>query len=189
MSLSINIKRPCMPFTADGSEALEQQIALHMETVRQAVKSTIGEDGLCALILGGGYGRGEGGVYVVDGEERVYNDYDFFVVVPYTSRRRRKELADALAQVKAAVEPGCGIHVDFSPAMPLATLGGLPYELMFMELKAGHHVVIGPPDILDALPDYDSAHPPMEEGARLTGYARAIKVRWHSNCVPSTKSP
>ena len=37
----------------------------------------------------------------VDGEERVYNDYDFFVIVPFTSRKRRKQVSERLATVKA----------------------------------------------------------------------------------------
>jgi len=155
-----------MRFTVDGSDALESRIAQDMDVVRQAVVDAVGDE-LCGLALGGGYGRGEGGVYVVDGEERVYNDYDFFVVVPYRSRPRRRALAEKLLQVKAAVEPGCGIHVDFSPPMPLDDLPRQAYELMFMELKAGHHVIIGPENLLSGLPDYDSRRPPLEEGARL----------------------
>lgn len=156
-----------MGFTVDESAALEDRIGEDMARIKTAVLDTVGEDSLSALILGGGYGRGEGGIYVVDGEERVYNDYDFFVVVPYTSRSRRKNLSRQLLQIKEQFEPECGIHVDFGPPMPVSELPQQPYELMFMELKAGHHVVHGPADVLDALPDYDTARPPLEEGARL----------------------
>lgn len=138
-----------------------------METVRTRVNDAVRAEDLTALVLGGGYGRGEGGVFEVDGEERVYNDYDFFVVVPYASRSRRRALSEALEGVKESVEPGCGIHVDFSPPMPQSSLGRLPYELMFMEAKYGHHVVLGPPDVFSALPAYDPEHPPLEECARL----------------------
>jgi hypothetical protein len=155
-----------MRFTVDGSEILEAQIARDMDVVRGAVVEAVGDD-ISGLVLGGGYGRGEGGVHVVAGEERVYNDYDFFVVVPYSSRPRRKAVSAKLAAVKAAVEPGCGIHVDFSPPMPEASLPNTPEELMFMELRAGHHVVIGRPDILSTMSAYDISRPPLEEGARL----------------------
>jgi hypothetical protein len=156
-----------MRFTVDGSDELEAQIALDLATVRGRVSELVRAEDLTALVLGGGYGRGEGGVFEVDGEERVYNDYDFFVVVPYRSRSRRRELTAALQRVKESVEPGCGIHVDFSPPMPQSSLGRLPYELMFMEAKYGHHVVIGPPDVFSALPAYDAERPPLEECARL----------------------
>jgi hypothetical protein len=74
---------------------------------------------------------------------------------------------NVLAEVKIAMEPRCGVHVDFSPAMPQASLADLPYEVMFMELKEGYHVVIGPDDILATMPAYDTAHPPLEECTRL----------------------
>jgi hypothetical protein len=160
-------RRITMRFTVDGSEALERRIASDMATVRARVIEAVHPEDLTALVLGGGYGRGEGGVLEVEGGERVYNDYDFFVVVPYTSRGRRKTLTEKLNGVKAVVEPACGIHVDFSPPMPASGLGKLPYELMFMEAKMGHHVVIGPADIFSALPAYDTECPPLEECARL----------------------
>ncbi len=156
-----------MRFTVDGSEALEDRISQHMAQIRAGVEEVVAAGDLCGLILGGGYGRGEGGVYVVHGTEQVYNDYDFFVVVPYTSRSRRKALSAKLNQVKARFEPTCGIHVDFGPPMPESELPKQPYELMFMELKAGHHVLIGDEAILDGLPDYDESRPPLEECARL----------------------
>lgn len=156
-----------MRFTVDGSEALEGRIHADMVRIREAALVAVGAENMTALVLGGGYGRGEGGVYVVDGEERVYNDYDFFVVVPFTSRRRRKWVAARLEEVKMQVEPDCGIHVDFSPPMPLSSLPHQPYELMYMEAKAGYHVIYGPEDVFDALPDYDVSNPPLEECARL----------------------
>lgn len=156
-----------MRFTVDGSPALEERITRDMARVRDESLQAAGPENIAALVLGGGYGRGEGGVYVVDGEERVYNDYDFFVVVPFSSRHRRQWVAARLLDVKAKLEPECGIHVDFSPPMPLSQLPRQPRELMFMEARAGYHVLHGPPDVLDALPDHDIARPPLAECARL----------------------
>ncbi|MES9903765.1 MAG: hypothetical protein ABW168_13955, partial [Sedimenticola sp.] len=156
-----------MHFTINGSSKLENRIAQDLFEIREAILARVSEDDLSGLVLGGGYGRGEGGVFIVDGEERVYNDYDFFVIVPGRSRAHRKALMGVLAEVKASMEPRCGIHVDFSPAMPQESLATLPYEVMFMELKEGHYVVIGPHDILATMPDYDIAHPPLAECTRL----------------------
>lgn len=156
-----------MFYAVDCDQSLDAYITHDLCAIRESVLRRAPPGELSALILGGGYGRGEGGVYLVDGKSRVYNDYDFFVIVPSRSIFRRKKLMAALLEVKAEMEPRCGIHIDFSPPMPLPTLPNLPYELMFMELKEGHHVVIGPPDILATMPDYDVAHPPLHECARL----------------------
>ena len=86
-----------MRFTIDGCDALEQRIAHDLAAIREAVLERVDENSLSGLVLGGGYGRGEGAVYVVDGEERVYNDYDFFVLTPDRRRARRRKLTNALA--------------------------------------------------------------------------------------------
>lgn len=154
-------------FTIDGSDDLENRIARDMDRVRDAALKAVGPENLTALVLGGGYGRGEGGVYLVDGEERVYNDYDFFVVVPFRARNQRQAVAARLDALKPELEPACGVHVDFGPPIPAENLPSLPYELMYMEAKEGHVVIHGPKDVFDAMPDYDTSRPPLEECARL----------------------
>ena len=42
---------------------------------------------LSAVVLGGGYGRGEGGVLRTEHGDHLYNDLDFFVFADGTSRR------------------------------------------------------------------------------------------------------
>ena len=57
-------------FTSDGSPALETLIAEHMRLIAERLWQSVNQ-GLCdALILGGGYGRGEGGVLQTDDGER-----------------------------------------------------------------------------------------------------------------------
>ena len=73
-----------MGFTVDGSVGLESRIAREMSEIKAAAVERVGAANLTALVLGGGYGRGEGGIHMVDGEERVYNDYDFFVLARET---------------------------------------------------------------------------------------------------------
>jgi hypothetical protein len=50
-------------FTLDGSDALEAHLARICEQVRRSVQSLIPAKTLEAIVLGGGYGRGEGGVF------------------------------------------------------------------------------------------------------------------------------
>lgn len=154
-------------YTIDGSTRIEQRIHDDMACIRAAVLQAVGPKNLTALVLGGGYGRGEGGICCVNGEERPYNDYDFFVVVPFTSRSRRRFVVQQLQALRHDLEPRCGIHVDFSPPMPLSRLSTYPQELMFLEAKRGHRVIYGPEGVFDALPDYDEKNIPLEEGTRL----------------------
>lgn len=163
----MSVGRPLARFTVDGSDALERRIAADVERIRDAAVSAVPRGDLTAVILGGGYGRGEGAVWREGGLERVYNDYDFFVVTPRASRRYHKCVAETLRAVGEQLEPAVGVHVDFGRPFPHSGLPHLPYELMLMELKVGHVVLYGPPDILGSMPDYDPERVPLVEGARL----------------------
>jgi len=88
-----------MRFSFDGFRAIENRIMQDMLDIREAVLARVGGNYLSGFVLGGVYGRGEDGVFVLGGEERVYNDYDLFVVVPFTSRIRRNWVARQLAGV------------------------------------------------------------------------------------------
>ena len=154
-------------FTVDGSDALEQRIAEDVRKICDAAVSAAGPGDLTAVILGGGYGRGEGAVWREGGQEAVYNDYDFFAVTPSTSRRRNKRVAAAVRDAGKRLESEVGVHVDFGRPLPHSNLPHLPYELMMMELKMGHIVLHGPSDVLATMPDYDPKRVPLVEGARL----------------------
>jgi len=68
-----------------------------------------------ALILGGGYGRGEGGVIRVDGVEQPYNDLDFTLIV----KRRNDVPWNKLDAISEHYEEEIHIDVDFSRPLTL----------------------------------------------------------------------
>lgn len=155
-----------MSYSYSESDRLNEIIEGHLSLIRLRILE-IANSFSPFICFGGGYGRGEGGVYSLSGVDRPYNDYDFFVYVPYGSRSKRRGLMLLLSGIKEELESVLGIHIDFSFPTPISSLSDLPYELMYMELKMGHRVVIGPPDLLSAMPDYDEIRPPLHECARL----------------------
>ncbi len=115
-------------------------------------------DGIRAVVLGGGYGRGEGGA-TPDGKP--YNDLDFFVIgKPPGSAEFFRELSRKWGEV-------LGIDVDFHPAASLGELYANAGTLMMQELFAGYRVVYGDPGILADAPVLPFAKLPWREGARL----------------------
>lgn len=68
-----------------GSEAFNARMHDVCLRIGEDVEKALGSN-FTALILGGGYGRGEGGVVRVDGVEKPYNDLDFTLIV-----RRKKQ--------------------------------------------------------------------------------------------------
>ncbi len=117
-------------------------------------------DNLEALILGGGYGRGEGGLLRSKQGDRPFNDLDFFLVARRPRQAARWDSASALADLAAEA----GIHLDISRPLTRRDLHRLPHSLMWHDLLLGHRVIAGPEGILEsaAPPGLKDPLPPIE---------------------------
>ena len=151
------------------------------------VRTALGEN-LTALLLGGGYGRGEGGVLEVAGEERPYNDLDLILVV---QRRADVPLAK-LRALQHKYEPLLGIQVDFSRPLTLRDIRSWRPILMWTDLLYGHIVLHGPADILTAnAPDLRTEQLGMIEATRTLlnrGAGLLWALRILHGCQPAPDS-
>jgi len=134
---------------------------------------------LVVLVLGGGYGRGEGGVVVRDGREQPFNDLDLTIVVRH---RRRVPLA-RLDPICRRYAGELGIHVDFSRPLTPADVRRLPHWLMWQDLVNGHIELAGPPGwlrahapprILEPLPAIEATRLLLNRGAGLLWAMRVV---------------
>ena len=66
-------------FTIDGSPALEQHLQKTCELVLAGIREVIPARKLEGLVLGGGYGRGEGGVLRGPSGDQPYNDLEYYL--------------------------------------------------------------------------------------------------------------
>jgi len=114
-----------------------------------------------AVILGGGYGRGEGGA-TPDG--KLYNDLDFFVVI--AGSRPSEELAAFLARLSRKWSAVLAVDVDFC-CVSKARLKRNRRTLMIQELIAGCEVIYGGGSSLDFLKLSGWNALPKSEGVRL----------------------
>ena len=162
MNTSINTER----FTAEGDPAVEQAIADMLRRLAEDVRRLADSDRV-ALYLGGGYGRGEGGVLVTqDGQHLPYNDLDFFAFSKGLSSARRKAFDGNLAEIAPAYEKISGVSVDFAPVKKLEKLRSERHTLMYQELLHSHRLVCGP-DLLAEVPCPDAHELPYLEALRL----------------------
>jgi hypothetical protein len=143
------------------------------------VKRALGGN-LIALVLGGGYGRGEGGVVRGEGVERAYNDLDLILVV----RRKKAVPQDALGEIRRDYEAELRVEVDFGRPLTPRDIRRWPRWLMWHDLLNGHVVLAGPPDVLrarapaalqGALPPIEATRLLLNRGAGLLWAARVLR--------------
>ena len=149
-------------FSRAGSPKFDRWMADRLEDLAGDVQSTLAGN-LVALVLGGGYGRGEGAVVHGSGGERPYNDLDLIVIV-----NRRPGVARLLAPVSRRHEHALGIAVDFSRALTVGDVEQWEHRLRWHELYHGHRVLSGEPGIVvDHAPREIASPVPLREASRL----------------------
>lgn len=99
---------------------------------------------LRGVVLGGGYGRGEGGVRVRGGVESLSNDLDFYVVAEDgSSAAELAGIGEALAPVSKEWTARLGVDVDFCGAKTPWRMHHDQERVMIQELIHGYFDVAG----------------------------------------------
>ena len=150
-------------YTIHGSEELHCRIDEDIKLITDRLVQEFGDSAIEALVLIGGYGRGEGAVLLINGEEKTFNDYDFFLV---TKERLEEEEKMRLQKIAEETTKATGIEVDLYP-VDKSTFLKFPLSLMNCEMKYGSIIPYGNKNILKELPDYDFKDIPPSEGTRL----------------------
>ena len=134
-------------FTCDGSDALEARIRAVVLDAARAVEDAVGSDDLEALVLAGGYGRGEGGVELRDGSEAPHNNLDFVLIA------RRGAPAEHLRRVGPPlrrVGHAHGIRIDLA-CFTARRLRHAEPLVFWVDMKHGHKTVLGNPEFVPSL--------------------------------------
>lgn len=131
-------------FTLDGDDALEQHLERTCARVLSGLKGLIPPTKLEAVLLGGGYGRGEGGVLRTPAGDRPYNDLEFYVAIAgnrhvneLAYRRRLQVLAEILTHL-------AGVEVEFK-IISLTAFERQPISMFSYDLVVGHRRLGGAP--------------------------------------------
>lgn len=154
-------------FTIDGSPELESQLQELCCRVSGEVRSIVPPTRLAAVILGGGYGRGEGGVLRTSAGDRPYNDADFYVFVRGNRLLAERLYGEKLARLSERLSATAGFHVEFK-LYSLARFLQEPTSMFSYDLVWGHRVVYGPRGLFDDAPHhFKAAEIPVSEATRL----------------------
>jgi len=153
----------CQVFTVSGDRALDYLVLEHLRVILAKLKQDLGADEMVALILGGGYGRGEGGAFKSSDGFKPYNDYDLVLIHRAESY---ENLNKVLRRIHQVYSEQFQIHVDITP-IKAGALEKLPHALTWYELYHGHQVLYGLEDALDVLSKRKLDDLPDTEWGRL----------------------
>lgn len=133
-------------FTLDGSDALEEHLARTCEKVRSEIQRLIPSDKLEAIVLGGGYGRGQGGVLKTPNGDKPYNDLEFYVFLRGSRVLNERNYSKQLCDLGDKLAPEAGLHVEFK-VDSLSRLRSAPVTMFSYDLVSGHKIIFGSADI------------------------------------------
>lgn len=154
-------------FTIDGSDELETHLACVCEKVATGLRGAVPSPSLEAVLLGGGYGRGEGGVRRTPAGDRPYNDIEFYVCIRGQDFLNQRKFGDALHHLAESLTPFAGIEVEFK-ITSLDKLCSGPTTMFLYDLAAGHRLLVGEPAAVRRLERHrDAATIPLYESTRL----------------------
>jgi len=135
--------------------------------VAEEVRKLLPPGSVAAIVLGGGYGRGEGGVWQTETGDRPYNDLELYVfttgnrlLCDYFHSRALKELGEKLS-------PEAGVHVEFK-IESAARLRSSPVSMFSYDLVSGHRIVFRDASIFSGCEHHrDATKIPLSEATRL----------------------
>lgn len=127
------------------SPALVKRLEDHFERMREAwaLLPVTGD----ALVLGGGYGRGEGGVLDTDEGQEFFNDLDYFL---FTDEPNSGALGEWIREWEQIETQRLGVDVEVK-ALPVSDVEEGLAGMMFADLVAGHVTVAGDGEFLTKL--------------------------------------
>ncbi|HRF48141.1 MAG TPA: alkaline phosphatase family protein [Anaerolineales bacterium] len=146
-------------FTLTPDRRVAATIESHLTLITQEILKAAPDTK--AIILTGGFGRGEGGYEVSDtGGIRPHNDYDIVFVSSTADTGNLKQLGESLAQ-QIGID-----YVDIGLFRPDDLVYPHPSMLRF-DLRFGSQIIWGDPTALSKIPDYAADELPLEEGLKL----------------------
>jgi len=146
-----------------GSPEEQARILFALKNAARSVAEKTGLTDGDAVVLTGGFGRGEGALSrEPGGESRPFNDFDLLIVGSKTPVPGR-----VLNELKSDLAAALGAdYVDLGYVRASSLAGAEPTVFLY-ELKAASRVVWGSERVLDAVPAFGPSDLPLTEGTRF----------------------
>ncbi len=154
-------------FTLNGSDALELHLANFCQNVLAGITRIIPAPELAGIALGGGYGRGEGGVLKTPAGDQPYNDLEFYVFVRGHAWLNERRYGNALHELSEGLSLSAGVELEFKITSQ-AKLRRSPQSLFYHDLLMGHRWLLGDDTLFAGCEHHcDAGTIPLSEATRL----------------------
>jgi hypothetical protein len=153
-------------FTLDGSPELEAVLHGLAQKLTAAVQAAVPASRLEALVLGGGYGRGEGGVLQTAKGHRPYNDFESYVFLRGNRLVNERRYSQPFRHIEMELSR-TGLHVELK-LDSLPSFANRAVSMFSYDLVSAHRVLVGASDVFrDCAPHRCAANIPLAEATRL----------------------
>lgn len=161
-------------FTAKGSSEIERTIEQMVQKLADAFAQELSSIQYTALVMIGGYGRGEGGVVTDAGGERPHNNFDF---VLFTKKMNDKDNEQLKQKLVEAINPVVG---EIEMAVDLSVLSTTKVQrsdcrIIWYDMRFGHKTILGDASFvpslthfsLERIPDWDARNLLVNRGTLM----------------------
>jgi hypothetical protein len=158
---------PLRHFTLDGGPAIEKHLEELCARATRAVEKAIPKSILEGMLLGGGYGRGEGGVLRTPHGEKPYNDLEFYIFLKGPALLTRRKFQPALDHRAHFLSEDADLEIEFR-VTSLPKLRRSPPNMFDYDLMMGHRWCIGNEKLLRGCEHHRrSEQIPLTDATRL----------------------
>lgn len=142
--------KPWGRFSVCGSDTFEEMMTSLLSEIAEKSNKVLTDEVCCALILLGGYGRGEGGVITINGVERPHNNLDFLVIANNLSGNRQSQLQRELQLELAPLTSKYGVEFDIA-SINESKLRRSRSLVMWYDMRFGHKTIFGNANLVPSL--------------------------------------
>ncbi|NQV18759.1 MAG: hypothetical protein HQ534_09480 [Armatimonadetes bacterium] len=137
-------------FTVRGSEDVEKKIMEIMKEVAFIIESQINPNNFTALIMLGGYGRGEGGVVIFDGKEYPHNNFDFLLITRNLNKKKQNDLKKKIYPKLIPLNRKIKTQIDLG-IVNASNLKHTANRIIWYDMRFGHKTILGDENFVPSL--------------------------------------
>lgn len=149
-------------FTVHNDLQIDAVISGQLREIAEELLALLGGR-LTAVLVAGGFGRGEGGIVRNGDSIRPINDYDLYLVVK-NLRKTRREFGERIEGIAQRLSLQFGIKQIDMGLVSRWQLWIPRNSVTRYEAKEGHQIVYGPPKM--CIRSIKAAHIPLKEGTQ-----------------------